>query len=374
MGQRVACGGNTYALHAELNWVPVNLCVPVPEGTLSRACRLHHRRRHRHAGVPAGGGPAGRDGLRGRPGPGGAAPRADSARRRASKSSAWTSTRAVRPRGATRRLGFGRPRPGLAACDAVTHRGGDGWSRLRLCLPLRRRWGQRPCSPRRRIGPRPRAGRGHRQGAARSPLEGVLREGARCAVLALVWSGSVRSTVRGGRGGLPDRLRPLDRAPEHGVLRRPGGVPCGKSCTTGRPHCAFRAGRERLREYPDRVDPGCRNPVQVPHPTGSESKRRRSSTSTVCRAPRGCQPPRRGPHRGDRMRELRVEHAPAAPEEPSGCRAKRGRDTLEPIGGERGEAAWIRACVDRPPTAPGRRVRGRRAGAYQARKPRGARV
>jgi predicted dehydrogenase/threonine dehydrogenase-like Zn-dependent dehydrogenase len=34
VGQRVACGGNTYALHAELNWVPVNLCVPVPNATL----------------------------------------------------------------------------------------------------------------------------------------------------------------------------------------------------------------------------------------------------------------------------------------------------------------------------------------------------
>jgi len=32
VGQRVACGGNQYALHAEFNWVPTNLCVPVPEG------------------------------------------------------------------------------------------------------------------------------------------------------------------------------------------------------------------------------------------------------------------------------------------------------------------------------------------------------
>lgn len=31
-GQRVACGGNQFALHAETNWVPVNLCVPVPNG------------------------------------------------------------------------------------------------------------------------------------------------------------------------------------------------------------------------------------------------------------------------------------------------------------------------------------------------------
>ncbi len=32
IGQRVACAGNQYALHAELNWVPVNLCAPVPDG------------------------------------------------------------------------------------------------------------------------------------------------------------------------------------------------------------------------------------------------------------------------------------------------------------------------------------------------------
>ena len=32
LGQLVACAGNEYALHAEVNWVPVNLCVPVPDG------------------------------------------------------------------------------------------------------------------------------------------------------------------------------------------------------------------------------------------------------------------------------------------------------------------------------------------------------
>ncbi|NIT64589.1 MAG: oxidoreductase, partial [Gammaproteobacteria bacterium] len=36
VGQRVACGGNLYALHAEYNWVPVNLCVPVPDEVSSR--------------------------------------------------------------------------------------------------------------------------------------------------------------------------------------------------------------------------------------------------------------------------------------------------------------------------------------------------
>lgn len=32
VGQVVACAGNEFALHAERNWVPVNLCVPVPDG------------------------------------------------------------------------------------------------------------------------------------------------------------------------------------------------------------------------------------------------------------------------------------------------------------------------------------------------------
>ena len=32
VGQLVACAGNEHALHAEVNWVPANLCVPVPVG------------------------------------------------------------------------------------------------------------------------------------------------------------------------------------------------------------------------------------------------------------------------------------------------------------------------------------------------------
>ena len=32
VGQLVAAAGNDFALHAEVNWVPTNLCVPVPEG------------------------------------------------------------------------------------------------------------------------------------------------------------------------------------------------------------------------------------------------------------------------------------------------------------------------------------------------------
>jgi predicted dehydrogenase/threonine dehydrogenase-like Zn-dependent dehydrogenase len=36
IGQLVACAGNEFALHAEVNWVPRNLCVPVPDGVEPR--------------------------------------------------------------------------------------------------------------------------------------------------------------------------------------------------------------------------------------------------------------------------------------------------------------------------------------------------
>lgn len=36
VGQRVACGGNLHALHAEYNWVPTNLCVAIPDGVSAR--------------------------------------------------------------------------------------------------------------------------------------------------------------------------------------------------------------------------------------------------------------------------------------------------------------------------------------------------
>ena len=32
VGQLVACAGNEFALHAEINWIPTNLCVAVPDG------------------------------------------------------------------------------------------------------------------------------------------------------------------------------------------------------------------------------------------------------------------------------------------------------------------------------------------------------
>ena len=37
VGQVVSCAGSEHAVHAEVNWVPVNLCVPVPDGVDPRS-------------------------------------------------------------------------------------------------------------------------------------------------------------------------------------------------------------------------------------------------------------------------------------------------------------------------------------------------
>ena len=58
VGDVVAAAGNEFALHAEVNWVPVNLCVPVPDGVDARARRLRDRRGDRHARASAAASPS----------------------------------------------------------------------------------------------------------------------------------------------------------------------------------------------------------------------------------------------------------------------------------------------------------------------------
>ena len=54
VGQLVACAGNEFALHAELNWVPTNLCVAVRRRRLTPAGRLCHGGFHRPSGRASG--------------------------------------------------------------------------------------------------------------------------------------------------------------------------------------------------------------------------------------------------------------------------------------------------------------------------------
>ncbi len=120
VGQRVACAGNSYALHAECNWVPTNLCVPVPDGVDRRARRVHHGRRHRHAGLPAVRGAAWGDRLRHRARPGRAARWCRSCGRPGSTWSGWT-RRPTRCRLAERRRGR-LPPPDPAIRDPCSRR------------------------------------------------------------------------------------------------------------------------------------------------------------------------------------------------------------------------------------------------------------
>ena len=49
VGQRVACAGNQFALHSELNWIPVNLCAVVPDEVDFPPCSVHDGRCDRAA-------------------------------------------------------------------------------------------------------------------------------------------------------------------------------------------------------------------------------------------------------------------------------------------------------------------------------------
>ncbi len=52
VGQRVACAGGGYAVHAEFNLVPRNLLTPLPDPVDFEISRLHHAGGDRHAWVP----------------------------------------------------------------------------------------------------------------------------------------------------------------------------------------------------------------------------------------------------------------------------------------------------------------------------------
>ena len=252
VGQRVACAGNSYALHAEYNWVPRNLCVPAARRGRLRARRLHHRGRHRHAGLPAVGGAARGDRLRHRPRPGRAAARAAPAGRRGQRGRPRPVDRAV-PAGRAERGGRlpptrpGQPRPGAGGARRPHRR-----RRRRPRLPHRRRRHQPAGRARRRAGPGPGPGRRHRQVPPGPALDRVLRQGARGPLLALVRPRPLRPDLRGGRGRLPDRLRPLDRAAQHGLLPGPGGRGSARPGPARLRGAAVRRRGRRLRADPAR--------------------------------------------------------------------------------------------------------------------------
>ena len=221
VGQLVACAGNDHALHAEVNWVPVNLCVPVARRRGAATRRVRDRWRDRDARRATRRGAARRDRLCDRPGPRRPAGRAAVVARRACGWSASTSS----TNGAGPRRRPARPRARVPTPTA---------SRA-----SRRRCGARPAARRRsRLHRRRRQRRTIRLNIAariardrarvvdigktppRSPVERVLRQGARRPVLALVRAGPLRRPLRARGHRLSGGLRPLDRTPQPRVLRR----------------------------------------------------------------------------------------------------------------------------------------------------------
>ena len=224
VGQLVAAAGNEFALHAEYNWIPVNLCAAVPRGvapehaafaTVGAIAMQGVRRAEPQLGetslviglgligqlvvrlLVAAGRPGGRAGHDRGPLPAGRAGR----------------------RGGLR--GPGRRGPG--------HRGGRaGRADRRAAAPTTCSWPRAASSngagrDRGQAGPGPGPGGRHRQDQAGPALERLLRQGAGRPVLPVLRPGPLRRPLRAGRRRLPGRLRPLDRAPQPGVLPGPAG-------------------------------------------------------------------------------------------------------------------------------------------------------
>ena len=334
------------------------LRAPPRSGRL-RARRLHHRRRHRHAGLSAVGGAARGDRLRHRPRSGRAAARAAPAGRRSQRGRPRPVDRAV-PAGRAERGGRlpptrpGQPRPG--AGDA---RRPDRRRRGRPRLPHRRRRHQPAGRARRRAGPGPGPRRRHRQVPPGPALDRVLREGAGGPVLALVRPRTLRPDLRGGRRRLPDRPRPLDRTAQHGLFLGPGGRGSARPGPPRLRGAAVRRRGQRLRADSARRAGRRRDAVPLlgqrvaAAPAGHLQPAR--STGPQVGRPAG------GPARCDRGRQLRHQHAPAPPARPARRAAGRGGDRDRAVGGQRPAPVRLRALLHRPP-GPARRRRGRRRG------------
>ena len=187
----------------------------------SRARLLRHGRRHRPAGHPPGVAHPRRDRRRRRPRPGRAAdhtpapclrPSGGRHRRLARRRSG---PRRAAPAG--RRLDTRGPRPGGRSGRA--HRGAWAGRGARDGRDPVQRPGPAggPAAARSRPG---RGGRRRRPGPRARP---AVREGAGAAAVALLRPGPLRPGLRGARGRLPGRVRPLDRAAQPGRGRAAAG-------------------------------------------------------------------------------------------------------------------------------------------------------
>ena len=364
-GQLVAAAGNEYALHAEYNWVPVNLCVPVPDGVAPEHAAFATVGAIAMQGVRQAEVPAGRHRVRDRPRPG-------------------------RPAGgpaAGRGRGQGR-RPRRARRTAA------GWPRRRArCWPPRpprRAW-----PPPRRRWPQVTDGLGADHvllaagGSSNGPVEAaarLARDRARVVDIGktrldLPWNayydkeldvrfsrsygpGPLRRPVRARGHRLPGRLRALDRAAQPGLLPRPDRPRAARSGARWSPASSRSTDADRGLRRPGvrRAGRGGRRAARVPG-TGRGQRAARGQPAGARR------PPGRPPGRPKRPAGRRVHRRGQLRDRPCCCRTwpswttvaagARGHQQVA-VGGQRPAAVRLRAPPR--PTADAvleRRVAGR---------------
>ena len=282
VGQLVAAAGNEYALHAEYNWIPVNLCAAVPRGvapehaafsTVGAIAMQGVRRAEPQLGetslviglgligqlvvrllVAAGIRVVGLDMIEDR-------------------------CRLAEQAGAV--LCAAPDDEGLAAVDGLAGRAHQR-PRRRPRVPGRGRLLQRAGRDRGQAGPGPGPGGRHRQDQAGPALERLLRQGARRPVLPVLRAGPVRRPVRAGGHRLPGRLRPLDRAPQPGVLPGPAGAQGPRGRDAGLRHVPDARRQLGLRRPVLRRAEGGRGPARVPGAGPREPAPAASACSATC--------------------------------------------------------------------------------------------
>ena len=328
VGQLVAAAGNEFALHAEYNWIPVNLCAAVPRGvapehaafsTVGAIAMQGVRRAEPQLGETSlviGLGLVGQLVVRllvaaGRPG---GRPGHDRGPLPAGRAGGRGGLRGPGRRGPGRRGGLaGRAhqRP-----------------RRRPRVPGRGRLLQRAGRDRGQAGPGPGPGGRHRQDQAGPALERLLREGTRRPVLPVLRPGPVRRPVRAGGRRLPGRLRPLDRAPQPGVLPGPAGPQGPRGRDAGLRHVPDARRGLGLRRPVLRRAEGGRGPALLPGAgPGAPGRGPPPAWSARPASGRGLQGTERAGfqapgHRLHRRGQLRLLDAASAPGPAAGRRAR----------------------------------------------------
>ena len=299
MGQLVACAGNEHALHAEVNWVPVNLCVPVADDVPPQhaafatvgAIAMHGvRRAEVQLGETAcviGLGLVGQLAVQLLLASGVRVVGFDVVDDRCRTAEAAGATACARP-----------DHEGIEHVESVV-RGPHARRRRR---PHLHRGGRRVERSGAHRGPdraRPGTRRRHREDESRSPVERVLRQGARRPLLALVRARVATTTATSSRASTTRRATCAGR---NGAISRASStswnaVRSRSSCSSPGPS------RSTTRPTSTRASPTTRCPASA---SCSSTPRSPAATQPVDSVPQPAVPPRERVTLGPVNRPLRV--------------------------------------------------------------------